>query len=56
MVEQLTVNQLVPGSSPGRGAKKFRAYSKSYFLYPSRTLELFVIKLLYDEKHKHKKF
>lgn len=24
MVEQLTVNQLVPGSSPGRGAKNFK--------------------------------
>ena len=34
LVEQLTVNQLVAGSSPARGAKKFR--------YPALEIELFV--------------
>ena len=34
LVEQLTVNQLVAGSSPARGAKKL--------LYPTLEIELFV--------------
>ncbi len=33
MVEQLTVNQLVAGSSPARGAKIFKAYLNLDFLY-----------------------
>lgn len=33
MVEQLTVNQLVLGSNPSRGAKKNSPWLKGYFLF-----------------------
>ena len=33
MVEQLTVNQLVPGSSPGRGASAKRDLLESLFAF-----------------------
>ena len=43
MVEQLTVNQLVPGSSPGRGAEQDKEARKRLFCFHLR-LEFAILK------------
>jgi hypothetical protein len=42
MVERLPVKEMVPGSSPGRGAAKNRQLLWGLFLYPIVDVELFL--------------